>query len=83
VSSQRRVGYGIVTGGSPEELAMKVQTMLAQGFRPAGGVSSTGQVGVVGPGGFMLFQAMFFEQEIPEEQGEGSSSSPEKKILEA
>ena len=46
----------IVTAGNPQELAQRVQTMLAQGFMPSGGVTAVGDPRLVGQ--FTLMQPL-------------------------
>jgi hypothetical protein len=55
-SIRREIGYMIVSGGNPQELAMRVQTMLAQGFMPCGGVTAVGDPQLVGR--FQLLQPL-------------------------
>ena len=53
---RREVGYMIVSGGNPQELAQRVQVMLAQGFMPSGGVTAVGDPQLVGR--FTLLQPL-------------------------
>ena len=75
MSIRREIGYMIVSGANPQELAMRVQTMLAQGFMPSGGITAIGDPLIVGR--FELLQPLMkiVDTEIVDE------AAPEKPRL--
>lgn len=70
---QRKIGYAIMEAENLQELSMKVQTMLAQGFMPNGGITIAGTLGLVGPQGPHYYQTMIAieEIEVPDDQHQG------------